>query len=84
MRRQGQSPCPTVLLRISDGTSYMHREFNDFAQAVRSGEAFAGAGFVGDDGLGDGPIPAEIRAPDGEGRLGIGRPCTVFFRGSWI
>jgi hypothetical protein len=39
------SACPTLLLRISDGTVHMHRSFNDFHQATRSAEAFAGAGF---------------------------------------
>jgi hypothetical protein len=33
------------MLRISDGSSHMHRPFNDFSQAVCSAEAFAGAGF---------------------------------------
>ncbi|HEY2158666.1 MAG TPA: hypothetical protein VGH33_23750 [Isosphaeraceae bacterium] len=40
------SACPTLLLRISDGTVHMHRSFNDFNQATRSAEAFAGAGFA--------------------------------------
>ena len=40
-----RSPSPTILLRIGDGTCHMHRAFNDFAQAVRSAEAYAGAGF---------------------------------------
>jgi hypothetical protein len=39
------SASPTLLLRISDGTVHMHRSFNDFAQATRSAEAFAGAGY---------------------------------------
>ena len=39
------SASPTMLLRISDGTVHMHRSFNDFNQATRSAEAFAGAGF---------------------------------------
>lgn len=39
------SMSPTILLRISDGTYHMHRSFNDFGQAVKSAEAFAGAGF---------------------------------------
>ena len=30
---------------MSDGTFHMHRSFTDFAQATRSAEAFAGAGF---------------------------------------
>jgi hypothetical protein len=33
------------MLRISDGSSHMHRSFNNFSQAVSSAEAFAGAGF---------------------------------------
>ena len=40
-----RSTSPTILLRICDGSVHMHRSFNDFAQAVRSAEAFAGAGF---------------------------------------
>ena len=36
---------PTVLLRISDSTVHMHRSFNDFSQALKSAEAFAGAGY---------------------------------------
>lgn len=40
-----RSASPTILLRISDGSVHMHRSFNDFSQAVRSAEAFAGAGF---------------------------------------
>ena len=43
MRR---SISPTILLRISDGTVHMHRTFNDFLQAERSAQAFAGAGFA--------------------------------------
>jgi hypothetical protein len=39
------SASPTLLLRISDGDCHMHRSFNDFSMAVRSAEAFAGAGF---------------------------------------
>jgi hypothetical protein len=41
-----RSESPTVLLRITDGTSYMHRSFRDFGHAHRSAEAFAGAGFA--------------------------------------
>ncbi len=33
------------MLRVSDGTFHMHRSFNDFSQATRSAEAYAGAGF---------------------------------------
>ena len=40
-----RSQSPTVLLRITDGGAYMHRSFVDFAQASRSAEAFAEAGF---------------------------------------
>jgi hypothetical protein len=46
MSRRPISASPTILLRISDGTSHMHRSFNDFSQAVRSAEAYAGAGFT--------------------------------------
>jgi hypothetical protein len=45
MSRVTHSVSPTVLLRITDGTFHMHRAFSDFAQAVRSAEAYAGAGF---------------------------------------
>lgn len=41
-----RSISPTLLLRISDGSFHMHRSFNDFGQAHRSAEAFAGAGFA--------------------------------------
>jgi hypothetical protein len=37
--------CPTLLLRISDGSYHMHRSFTNFAQAQTSAEAFARAGF---------------------------------------
>jgi hypothetical protein len=40
------SASPTILLRISDGSAHMHRSFNDFPQAERSAQAFAGAGFA--------------------------------------
>jgi hypothetical protein len=46
MSRRPISASPTILLRISDGTFHMHRSFNDFSQAVRSAEAYAGAGFT--------------------------------------
>ncbi len=39
------SDSPTILLRVSDGSFHMHRSFNDFVQATRSAEAYAGAGF---------------------------------------
>ena len=42
---KSRSISPTILLRISDGTFHMHRSFSDFSQAVRSAEAYAGAGF---------------------------------------
>jgi hypothetical protein len=45
MTEGSRSVSPTILLRISDGTFHMHRSFNDFTQAVRSAEAYAGAGF---------------------------------------
>ncbi|GAC1340395.1 MAG: hypothetical protein NVSMB14_06200 [Isosphaeraceae bacterium] len=40
-----RSQSPTVLLRITEGGTYMHRAFRDFSQASRSAEAFAEAGF---------------------------------------
>lgn len=46
MATRSHSQSPTVLLRISDGTFHMHRAFNDFGQAIRSAEAYAGAGFM--------------------------------------
>jgi hypothetical protein len=46
MHAESRTPNPTVLLRITDGTNYMHRVFDDFADAVKSAEAFAGAGFA--------------------------------------
>jgi hypothetical protein len=45
MSTSSQSESPTILLRVSDGAFHMHRSFNDFSQASRSAEAFAGAGF---------------------------------------
>ncbi|MFO0954068.1 MAG: hypothetical protein U0835_23515 [Isosphaeraceae bacterium] len=33
------------MLRITDGSFHTHRAFNDYTQAVRSAEAYAGAGF---------------------------------------
>ena len=45
MEKPVRSVSPTVLLRISDGTFHMHRSFNDFSQALKSAEAFAGAGY---------------------------------------
>ena len=46
MSQTSRSTSPVVLLRISDGSFHMHRTFSDFAQAVRSAEAYAGAGFL--------------------------------------
>ena len=40
-----RSLSPTLLLRISDGKGHIHRAFNDFGQAQKSAEAFAGAGY---------------------------------------
>jgi hypothetical protein len=45
MPNRSRTVCPTVLLRISDGTFHGHRAFSDFGQAVRSAEAYAGAGY---------------------------------------
>jgi hypothetical protein len=45
MPRISHSVSPTILLRISDGTSHAQRAFNDYRQAVRSAESYAGAGF---------------------------------------
>jgi len=45
MSERPRSISPTIVLRISDGASHMHRSFSDYTQAVRSAEAYAGAGF---------------------------------------
>jgi hypothetical protein len=45
MVRSPHSTSPTIVLRISDGSFHMHRSFNEFSQAQRSAEAYAGAGF---------------------------------------
>ena len=45
MTRTIHSPSPTIMLRISDGSFHTHRAFNDYSQAHRSAEAYAGAGF---------------------------------------
>jgi hypothetical protein len=45
MGTKTHSESPTILLRVSDGTFHMHRSFNDFGQALKSAEAYAGAGF---------------------------------------
>jgi hypothetical protein len=46
MPRLPHSASPTIMLRISDGSFHMHRAFNEYNQAVRSAEAYAGAGFT--------------------------------------
>ncbi len=46
MTQRVLSTSPTILLRITDGSFHMHRSFSDFTQAVRSAEAYAGAGFT--------------------------------------
>jgi hypothetical protein len=46
MPDSNRSASPTILLRISDGSVHMHRSFNNFPQAERSAQAFAGAGFA--------------------------------------
>lgn len=45
MTRTLRSNSPTILLRICDGSYHTHRAFNEFSQAHRSAEAYAGAGF---------------------------------------
>jgi hypothetical protein len=45
MATNSHSESPTILLRVSDGAFHMHRSFSDFTQAIRSAEAYAGAGF---------------------------------------
>ena len=45
MSDRAHSMSPTILLRISDANFHMHRSFNDFNAAVRSAEAFSGAGY---------------------------------------
>ena len=45
MTTSSHSESPTILLRVSDGTFHMHRSFTDFDRAIRSAEAYAGAGF---------------------------------------
>jgi hypothetical protein len=45
MATNSYSESPTILLRISDGLIHVYRAFTDFAQANRSAEAYAGAGF---------------------------------------
>ncbi len=45
MTKNHHSESPTILLRVSDGAFHMHRSFNDFQQANKSAEAYAGAGF---------------------------------------
>ncbi len=46
MSQKPRSVSPMILLRISDGTFHMHRSFSEFSQALRSAEAYAGAGFT--------------------------------------
>lgn len=48
MVNESRSSSPQVVLRISDGTREMRRAFTDFGQAVKSAEAYAGAGFMVD------------------------------------
>jgi hypothetical protein len=45
MKTRGHTDSPTILLRISDGTFHMHRSFSEFGPALRSAEAYAGAGY---------------------------------------
>lgn len=45
MRARTSSLSPSVVIRISNGTLHTHRAFCDYAQAVKSAEAYAGAGF---------------------------------------
>jgi hypothetical protein len=45
MPNRPESTSPLIMLRISDGSFHMHRAFSEFNQAVRSAEAYAGAGF---------------------------------------
>ncbi len=46
MLKSARALGPTILLRISDGSRHIHRDFSDFGQAVQSAEAFAGEGFA--------------------------------------
>ena len=39
-------PLPKIVLRISDGSRHKCIPHGDFSQAVKSAEAFAGAGFA--------------------------------------
>lgn len=45
MSQCAHSTSPTILLRISDANFHMHRSFSDFHTAVKSAEAFSGAGY---------------------------------------
>lgn len=45
MRARMSSLSPSVVIRISNGTFHTHRAFSDFGQAVKSAEAYAGAGY---------------------------------------
>jgi hypothetical protein len=46
MSSRPTSTSPTVLLRINDGRFHTHRSFSDFAEALRSAEAYSRAGFA--------------------------------------
>ncbi len=46
MPTRTHSESPTILLRITDGTFHIHRSFSEFSQALRSAEAYAGAGYA--------------------------------------
>ena len=60
MATSSHSESPTILLRVSDGTFHMHRSFNDFSQATRSAEAYAGSWFQRGDDFGDRPVSARL------------------------
>ena len=97
MGKFARSASPTIMLRISDGSVHMHRSFNDFAQAVRSAEAFAGAGFTVAMMSATGRFLIGVRAKGRGERGGLtdgtiarddamrGRPCGQgwVFRGFW-
>jgi hypothetical protein len=46
MEKAQHSDSPTVLLRISDGSTQIRRTFTDFSQAVGAAEAYSKAGFM--------------------------------------
>ena len=56
MAQRLQSTSPTILLRISDGTSHMHRSFTDFGQASHR-RGVRGCGFHSVNDLGDRSLP---------------------------